>query len=271
MLKSELQTQYEIITLESQSTGTITSLVKNIPSFVRGVKSFVSNLFSFDDSVSLFTKDTSLANALKKTNYMQVKDRMVPIPIGLKVSYDEYFTVLDKQVKGISFLPELLQAFKQWISLLLSDPKQLSSINVGVVVKTFKINDVTKLSAELSKCFDVTKGTTQTPFKNVFKRMADWDTLSTRLKEYDNFISDTVSKDVIISEIGEITTILDRLFDNIEKNKVEYNVSKQTVSAIADTAFQIAKECEFYSVFYYNVLVLIKAFEDTQKILKDEV
>jgi DNA-binding FrmR family transcriptional regulator len=119
----------------------------------------------------------------------------------------------------------------------------------------------TRLNEELGACFK--KGSTQsvTTVGKVVDRNTDWNNVFTICEHISTAIN-KVDRHVLQKKIDECNTHLGLILKMLDSDQVD-KVANQTVQNLANGAYQVASELEFFAVVYFKSEVLLNAVNRT--------
>jgi hypothetical protein len=258
-----------MISLEASSPSqSMEGILDRLPGFFDDVKTFVANLFDVSKEPAAGLLDTNrLSRNIKNVNYTTLMPVTVYTPMGLSVPYLDFLDVLEKAQNIVDLIPkETLQPFARWIAIQLSNPERLAGLQSERQVDGFKIHDIASVKAELAKCLsgDVR---TEVPFSDVFRKSGDWDNAAHKANALNERVS-AVGTKALLETVATITESLDTLLKRIHEDPVTYRTSGNAMKVIATLCTAMADECEFYSVYRYQLLATLTALNDTEEVLK---
>jgi hypothetical protein len=201
---------------------------------------------------------------MQKHSYADVMALTAYVPEGLRTSYLEYAVLLDNAVVHASQLMDnVLVPYSAYLAALVTNTEQkLSNQNIKLDYPAMaKTRDV--INAALGQCFTPGSSKAEASIGQVVKRNADWPAVFTTSQNLITTIN-KVDRRALQRKIEECTDLLDRIAAKIKRDEFE-GVSPQVVDNLADGAFQVASELEFYSVTFYKVLALTESVNRTIK------
>ncbi len=262
---NNIENQHAVLTLEADSGADAGPMVKRLPAFLQSVRNFVKNLFSFETKKTDFVIDKNVVIKLGQLNYTEIKDLQIPVPVGLKVSYAQYLEVLVEASDAILNLkPHVLEPFNRWVGYNLSNPANLANMRADTsLVKDIRFSKLEQISKDLSACFDSGKGNVNLPFKQAFKQIREWELVMMNAEKLDQILA-SVTREEIMTLVDQISTKFNTLFKRVEEDPQHYALSPVVTKTASDLSLAVAKECEFYTVFYFQVLGLLSALNGAE-------
>jgi hypothetical protein len=260
-----------MIALEAATPAhSMEGIVDRLPGFFTDVKEFLSDLFSSSASTSAGLLDVShTGRKVKGSQYTDIMNTVVYTPPGLKVTYQEYLDVLDKAQNIAESIPkDTLRPFAIWIAVMLANPDRLASLHSERDVLDYQEHDIAGIKKAIAECFEAGNATTEQPFGKLFRKSSDWETVAQQanaLNERVNGLKNTTYVDLV----KQITMSLDTLLTRIKEEPVEYRTSGNALQVIAKLCTSMATECEFYSVYRFQVLSALTALKDSEANFKD--
>lgn len=264
---TQLENQKNIISMEALTPSqTLSALTDRLPGFVSDVKQFLKDLFSTDQEPAYNFFDTKkIPTEIRKVNYTSLMPLRVYVPAGLKVTYLEYIAAMEQAQAVVDVLvKETLQPFNRWLAIQLGNPSNLAQLRSDRDISGFKLHDIEAVKKAIAVCFDPGSVETETTFGKVFKRAGDWHAAAEQLNDLNNRLI-RIDRSVVSDLTDSIAVNLDVLLRRIDENPEEYKLSGNTLNVIAQMSYNMARECEFYSVYYYQLRALFQAFEDSEK------
>lgn len=270
-MKSELRTQYGVLSLESETfsldiiVGSTRKLLVDFIKEIRGVLDVASNFGSEQVNTFSFVKSHSLERDLKKSNYTSLMMLTSYVPPGMKVEWLKYLDALAAcQDISDGLLKDTLKPALDYFSVLLGSPDRLqerSPTNDLSKIKTHEraIENSKKL---LKACYSDTSVETKRPFGDVFKRNGDWVQANEALQRVTERLANVSPKEVL-DVVQDLSDVLDRLALRLSQSPDLYQVSGITSKLLADTCMQLALEVEFYAAHVFIVRTASAAMTDT--------
>lgn len=269
---SALELQQRTIALESNIlSNALSAVTTRLPTYVTEINVFIRSLFDLSEAPPLQLVGNRKAQALVKgMAYPTLLTTTVYTPPGLSVPYMELVDVLASSERIASvILKDTLQPFNKWLAVQLSNPDRLVTIS-GAHIPGFTDHDIPRVIRTLGDCFKASPAQVETHFGNAFKRLADFATVAQELNRINDSAAHVTPK-MMLAQITELTTNLDLLIKRMSEDPETYRTSSAVVRSLADTALIVARECEFYSVFHYQLKSTLQAFLDTEAHLEKSI
>jgi alkylhydroperoxidase/carboxymuconolactone decarboxylase family protein YurZ len=263
---ASIERQQRTISLESSTlTNTISAVTTRLPGFVADVNTFIRGLFDLEESTpKVLVGDSKLRAAIKDKLYTDLMDLPVYTPPGLSCSYVELVkTLSDSEEIASALLKDVLVPFNKWIATQLSSPDRLLSIS-SAHIPGIHFHDIKRASKELADCYSNSSSQVEVKFGSVFKRNSEFFDAGSDLNTVMTRASQT-NPALVREKIEEVTDNLNKLVERIEADPETYKVSGAVVKSLAEVAVSIAKECEFYSVFQYQLRAAVTAYADSEE------
>ncbi len=265
MSSTTLRLSRDLVALEAFSTTDVVGLLKRVfPNIKSEFGSFMARFAPNEPGLALTGSQKSFLHDLGKHNYADVMGLSAWTPEGLNVTYLEYALVLDAAVEhAAKLMDSVLVPYSGYLSALLTNTTaKFSAENITLNYKAMA-KDRDLLNTNLGKCFAPGSNKAVATIGRVIKRNADWPavfTASDALVQTMNKIDRVALK----KKIEECTDLLERISGKIKREEFE-GVSPNVLENLADGAYQVASELEFYSITYYKVLALTEAINRTVK------
>lgn len=173
------------------------------------------------------SKKLGYSNFLKKKCY--IKDIMIPIPSGMKISYSQAVDILDDLFKKLD-IQTILDTLLDYLNTTLSeDPSLIIS----------KIKKLTKneLETNLNKIFS-SKKTFDVPLHSVISSFTEIIELDQKILNYETVFKQVES---VVEKLNQIENRIDKLIDQLEtqKESIDRKFIKNFHDLIQISAFQL--------------------------------
>lgn len=270
---ARINTLSSTIALEASVPNvSVEGLMDKLPNFFTNVKSFVGDLFNFTNTASVGFLDTrKIPTVLAHHEFATLAPIGVFVPPGLRVTYIDYLEALEHAQKVAEVLAkETLAPFNVWIALQINNPENLNTLHSERSIAGFKLHDIDKPRAQLASCFDKNAVHSELAFDKAFRRVSDYRFAVEKANELNEKLN-AISKTEISRLISEISVNLDKLFELMKTEPERYRANANTIRLIATVCGAMARECEFFSVYHFQVLTALTALKDSEDKLKDLV
>ncbi len=261
---ASIQRQERMISLESGTlSSTFTAVTDRLPGFVAEVNGFLKGLFELEKvKTNPLLGNRHAVSLVSKTQYTTLMPLPVSTPPGLSVSYDVLVKALEESEEvATALLKETLQPFNRWLALNVASPERLQSLNG--YIDGVKLHDVDRVTESLKACFKNPSSNTSVSFGEAFRRSSDFASVANDLNKINDAASRATPQEVR-ELIKKITGNLDLLIKRVQNDPENYKPSGPVIKALSTQALAMAKECEFYSVFQYQLKSTIQAFKDSE-------
>jgi hypothetical protein len=263
----QLQLQCQTISLEAlDGPMGLYNAIEKLPPFLADVKSFFQKAVA-EPNIEIPSTYSKLAKKIATARYTDLTMLRVYVPAGLTIPYLDYLESLTSAEETILKIPaDVLNPFSFYLAQLLTNPGELSSQRPVSNVKGFHVPDVDALNKKIMKGVNGADKTSERPYGQMVKRNADWGQIEKMLEDLNHHMVAEDRKGVV-AKVEEITSLVDTLIARIQNKEEGYDVSGQTVGALAKVCYEVAQVLESYSVYVYQLRLTTVAIEDTQQYL----
>lgn len=223
--------------------------------------------------MELYQPDTTLTRVIGESNYMEISNTTVFVPLGLNIPWLDYIALLGQATAIAENLEEkVLKPTKVYVNQLLASPEKMQAVTLGLLDKNIQYNtvEIDRLKRAFSNAF--VQGATDplVPYKKVFKRNADCCDASTELQKITTRIS-ALNNKKIIEHVSELCETLDRIMLRIRTDPETYAVNNITADTLGNRIYQVACEIEFMAAVKTYVQAAQTCMTDTMKKLKSNL
>lgn len=255
-MNTSIDLQYKTISLEAFSgENALKSAIARLPHFYDNLKGFFNEKLG-QPVASLFTKKDLMwfANHAKKLEYAKIRALPVPVPPGLTCDFLHYSKVLETSCRHTAKVKEeVLQPFSKWLSMALASPGNLAAHAPAKFLKAVKVRNLTAEVNKVNACFDAKSLTASQPLGNVIRRSNDWPALAAEAVQIQTMFGKEDHRQ-LVDEVNKCTDLLGQLLTRIQEDPSVYKTSPTTVGLMADVAYAVAKEVEFYGILRYKAV-----------------
>jgi hypothetical protein len=251
------------IALEASLTTNTQDLLRKIfPTIVSEFTGFVGRFVPSTPAVALAPNQNKFLAEVQKHSYMDIEALRAFVPEGLNVSYPKYEEALLPAVQHAAVVvDQVLSPYSTFLSQLINnDDNKFSTKSFDKVYKDLAAKRA-EYNKQLGKCFKNSSHAVETTVGKVVTRNADWRPVFHSCNEMTKLIN-TVDRKALNKKVEECTHLLNTIISKLKKGDFE-NISPQNVENLANGAFQVASELEFFSVIYYKVLSYTTAINKT--------
>lgn len=256
---NQLRIQRDMVAMEAFLSTDLFGFMRDIvPSLVNEFHNFTARFAPDAPAIPLTSAQADFVKEINKHSYLDLVPLTAFVPEGLETTYLEYSDRLDVAVDHADrILTEVLGPYTVFLSQLISNKEQkLSTLSMESFYK--KLEEGRKnANLALGGCFG--KGSTRTEVKygDVIRRNNDWPTVFHNVEHLSKEMN-RVDRKLLTKKVTECDHLLSIIIEKIKREEF-VDVSPQVVQNIADGAYQIAAELEFFSVTYYKTLAFVEA------------
>lgn len=208
----------------------------------------------------------NLINWANSESYVALGDVLVPAPIGIKVGFLEYITVLDTAVQTLSTLDQdLLKPLDALLGVYINDTSALdvrSPVRLDSRLASVRPD---QLRDSITACFDKASKVAEAPYKQMFTRNADIMTTSTRMIQLQEACVKLDPKTIAnrtAAIFNKAKIIADALGDDTSSN------TKNNAARLSAYLHDAADWIETLSIVLYQVVELSTSVDGTVKKIK---
>jgi hypothetical protein len=118
-----------------------------------------------------------------------------------------------------------------------------------------------RINAELGACFKKGSSKAEAAISDVVQRNGDWKSVFERCNEITG-IMNSVDRSKLLKKVNECNGYLEIILKMAREGRVG-KVASSAVMNLADGAYQVACELEFYAVAYYKAEVFVSCVNQT--------
>lgn len=265
---NKLKLEAETISLEASTPGSLFNAVDRLPGFINLVRQHFVSSVGEEAPVDVPPTYSKLAKQIAAVPYTSLMNLKIYTPPGLTIPYLDYLKSLEEAEAILLDLPKkVIGPFSFWISQLLTNPHEMSSVRNHLQIKDMHLPDVDKLNQLIMKGIVGSDKETQMTYGKMVRRNRDWGQIEAILEELNHRMVGTDRKR-IIADVSALTDNMDTLIQRIQEDPEEYAFSPQALKLLSNTCYSVAKVLESYAVFNYQLHLTTVAIEDTQLFLK---
>lgn len=262
-MNNQLHILRQAVALESLSMRDMTAYFQDImPSLHTSFKDFMGRFNPKQQPIQGFTSSQrEFEKELSGRPYMSVSQITAFIPEGLDVPYIDYAEVLLDAVKHASKVMDVLVPYSAYLAQLVTDKE--ATLSTKSFEAEFKLIEAERkrINEELGACFKKGSSKAEAAIGDVVQRNGDWANVFHRCNDIMTTIND-VNRGALLKKVNECNTYLEIILKMAREGKVE-RVASNTVLNLADGAYQVASELEFYAVAYYKAEVFVACVNQT--------
>lgn len=261
-----LEAHIERLSLEFQVLNNLTDNLKKIlPDFTDKLEFFLPTISGFlntssADTVKLSSKHKATVAKAKQCSFLNYGNMMVTVPENFNGNLPAYLnTLLELTPDTYGKIHQLLGDYNGILSSFITNKEDKTAIKTHTDF-FLKIQVArTNRESKLKHFFPTVNGRSKVRLKDVISRMADVDDLfiaSTKLTTVQN----KQNLQQVDTELRGSIDLLKIIIGNIN-NKQTTSISPEAAMNISKGAYEVAKEVEHLSVFYYKVIIALKAVD----------
>lgn len=260
------------VALEAFAVTDVTGLLARIyPAITEVFSGFAGKFHSDNPYVELTGKQQDFMRELQKHAYMDIRMLTAYVPEGLTSGYAEYSkTLLAASQHASGILTKTLSPYSTFLGSLVTNAGERTATHMSSREYAEMQKRREGLAADMAKCFQPGSTKTDSTVGAVVTRNADWVDVFKQADSITSFIT-SVDRKLLNRKVDECVKIVNTLQELIKRDQFG-KVSPEVVKNLAEGAYQIASELEFYALVYYRVIVLNTCLNSTieylQKTLK---
>lgn len=232
-----------------------------IPTLVRAFNT-VSSVFNPAEPGAPITADErAFLRLIESHKYLDLAHLPAYVPEGMEETYLNYAAILGQAVDHALEAVGMLNHFSTFIAMLITNREQQLMTKSDVRMYQNLVKDREGLLKEMAAAFKNGSHKTDVLYKDVINRNSDWAAVFATTDKLSKKVNG-VDRKGLIKKVEETSGFLDKLAKLVADGKME-NVSPEVVNELAEGAYQIASELEFFSVVYYRVLAYTTAVTRT--------
>jgi hypothetical protein len=264
-------TTFDITELEAQRTIALESMI--LPNAFERLTSLLPiAVKSFQSMMGLMSTDAPAANPLTSAqakftktvanrNYLNLSQMPARVPEGMKGTYLAYLHILSEASTHASQIVDKLSAYTLFLGTLINEhgaelnTKFNRSMYSGMAAER---DDRTRMLGTVHQ-----PGSTKadTVYSAVVERNADWQAIFEALNLVTSQING-VNKRTINKKVEEASHYLQIIETKVSRGELAH-ISPQMVAELADGAFQMGKEVEYFVAIWYKVQAITEAINAT--------
>jgi len=265
MIKN-LKKQREIVALEAGATEYIADFMKaGFNRVYDDIRGFLVN-FAPPSKLHVFTRENKdFLTIIDQHRFDELMDLPAYVPEGLSVDYLTYIDVLEQAaIKLQGLIPNTLQTYANFLGSIINfeDTAKNTWIQFEGALR-LEETEHERLVKLFGKCFTKHSNETKVTIDKVVRRNADW-VLVFKAIESVNQKLHAIDRTIIAKTVEQCVVNLDIIKRNIQAGKYK-NASHETVKTLADMAYSVANELEFYAIVFYKIEAINKSITDTCK------
>ena len=260
---NSMRIERDIVALEASLSQNTQQLLANIfPSIVDEFNGFIGRFMPSTPAIALTSKQFSFLKEITKHNYMDIVSLGAFVPEGLNTTYLKYAEkLMPAAVHASGILSGIISTYSVYLSQLITNKDH--KLVTQSFTKVFKelADERESISKDLGKCFKNGSTATDTTIGKVIDRNNDWSKVFHSCNELTKLIN-IVDRKALNKKVEECSHLLSLIIKKVKQNELE-NISPQNVENLADGAYAVASELEFFAVTYYKILAYTESINKT--------
>lgn len=258
-----LRINKEVVALEAGLLSNVADLLRNIfPTISKEFTGLVGKFSTPEKVVKLTSSQKAFLKELEQHTYLNIAPLAAYVPEGMDVTYLSFLDVLKDATEHCEHLLDVTMVdYCKFLGNLINNADaKLDSSSLVPIYKNLQVNRE-ELNKRFLECFKHGSSRTEVSIGNVVSRNSDWPKIF-ELTEDVNREIEMVDREKLSKKILECVQLINVIQNKIKRNEFE-GISPEAVNTLADGAFQIASELEFYSVIHYRVIAITTAINRT--------
>lgn len=262
-MHNALRIRRDLVALEAFTIGDVSGLLKNLfPTIQAELTGFISKFSAGDEAVKFTTKERDFLKAMQGKTYMDIVSLTAHVPEGLAVTYLEYLDSLELAVRHATDITDgVLSPYSLFLAQLVSNAEERFSS--GRIDQTYPnlAKERESFNKSLGQCFKPGSTKAEVKYGDVVNRNADWPQIFRRSEQLVTMVN-KVDRKVLDRKVAECARLLDIVLEKVKREELN-DANPQVVKNLAEGAYQVACELEFYSVTHYKAEAFAAAVSRT--------
>lgn len=214
------------------------------------------------DIKNLGAPEQQFLSLVESHSFAEIRQLRAHVPEGFNGNYLEYSAELARITSQlVNVGASVLQPYTVFLASLMgtSDLSKLANDNKHI---TQALDSQRKADEKaLSAFFKTGRKDAELTIGEVMHRNADWPAVLINLKKSVDAVNQ-VDRKQLAQLIAQAKDYLDIIHQRLATGKMN-KITAQTAQALADGAYQVASQLEFYSIVHFRTLVFSQAVKDT--------
>lgn len=237
--------------------------------FVKQMSNLLEKIGLFTDKVQTVAEANQTNEPLKRANkdlaetsYTGLRKRTVYAPkrLSTKATMVELIDVVKECLEAQEDIEKnVLNPWRGYVAGLLTNPAELGQLNN---LDKVKFTDLEKLHKKLDKVIDGDLDQPTREFGAIYRNYKEWGQTCDRYnKLLETFSHSRLSR--IAKEVKELQKLTNQLVDRIEEEPEVYAASPATLKTLAEGAYLMGLELEFYAMMTDQLNAINGALDNT--------
>jgi uncharacterized protein YoxC len=261
-----------LVALEAYNVQDLQGLIRRVfPSIESGISGF-KGMFRTEPAVGLTSNQKEFSRKIEKRSFPSLMPVTAFVPEGLIVPYMQYAQALFPAVEHAAKAPGVINEFAIYLAQLVSNKSSIHETLSNKTVYTTLATTREAVNKAVGDCFQPGLTRTDVKVEDVIGRNAEWNDVFKSIGELSKLIN-SVERTHLQKKVEECSDYLERIRKQIDQGHYD-KVAPEVIMNLADGAYQVGAELEFYSVMYYRVEAFSKSVDRTlqhvQKVVTPE-
>lgn len=236
-----------------------------IPALAKHFSNFTVDfsLHSNNGSSMMKKNQKEFLKLIEDVKYLDLVNIKAYKPAGMKVTYLEYLEALEPVVKYVVNCKAGLDAFNTKLAVLLTSRDEMKSTAFDSKAWAILQESRDNFAKDLGACIKNNDHTTNCLYKDVLARNIEWELIFEKAYAL-GLLLEKIDRRNMLKKVNEISENLKRLEASRSKGELE-EISAESIREIAEGAFQMASEVEFFALIYHKMQAFNTAVDDTME------
>lgn len=261
-MPNKLRIHRDVVALEAFAVSDVTAYFKDVfPSIAGAFSDFVSRFKAPGPNIALSPKYRNFQHDMLKHAYLDVAPITAYVPEGLAVGYLDYAERLLAAVQHSVKIMDVMGPYSVYLSQLITNKDALVSTKGSDVENKILQRERDDLNDNLGECFRKGSTKAEASIGDVVRRNAEWTDVFAMCDDMSALLA-KVDRKALMKKVNECSEHLAIILKLLRDKDIE-KVANQTVINLADGAYQMAAELEFFAVVYFKVEVFTNCVNKT--------
>ena len=264
-MMNTLRHDREWIAIESEHSLSInfSDLIHRFLPNARGIFAGLVTKFAPDAEGIVLTRDQrDFMLVVESHKYMDLAPIVAFVPEGLD-TYMHYMNVLGPVAEHVSKVQERLSAYSTYIAMLLTNKDERFATTNSAIAYQGLESERAAFNKDLGACFKNGSHTTDVRYGDVVERNTDWTLVFHSAAQLSDKLNG-VNRKGLVKTLQDTVHLMDRLIEAAKRDDFK-GASPTMLSELADGAYQMASEVEFFAAVYYRMMALTASIDRTTK------
>lgn len=248
----------DVVALETFSVQTldVTSMLKKVmPDIKSHFSNFVARFSANDKPIPLSRDQRNFIKLVEKHNFVDISPLAVVVPEGFDADFVVLGNVLHQAADHALKVRDLLNTYTTYLAMLITNEFQRFETKNSVQVYQGMQTERDQVLKELGALFKPGSHETKRQYGQVVTRNKDWEIVFGEVDALSKQMN-SVDRTALNHKVKEAGQLMDKVISMLKDGKLESS-APEVAQELAEGAFQIASELEFFSVIYYRVMAYV--------------